>query len=69
MSQKQYFKMLEKEIQKINKQIDLKIMHGEKYLKEARDHRLVLKRMRYLKRKSFFENLTSKFSVGFALFF
>jgi len=44
MSQTQYLKMLEKEIQKINKKIDLKILQGEKYFKEARDHKLLLKK-------------------------
>ena len=61
MSQKQYLKMLEREIQKINQQIDLKILRGESYSKEARDHRLLLKKVRYNTRKSFFKNLTEKF--------
>ena len=39
--------MLEKEIQKINKVIDLKIMRGEDYRREARDHKLMIRRMRY----------------------
>lgn len=49
MSQSQYLKMLEREIQKINKKIDMKIMRGENYRKEVRDHRLMLRRMRYLR--------------------
>jgi len=61
MSQKQYLKMLEREIQKINQQIDLKILRGESYSKEARDHKLLLKKVRYNTRKSFFKNLTEKF--------
>ena len=60
MSQKQYLKMLEKEIQKINQQIDLKIIHGEDYRKEARDHKLLLKKVRYNTRKGFFKSLTEK---------
>jgi hypothetical protein len=60
MSQKQYLKMLEREIQKINQQIDLKILRGESYSKEARDHRLLLKKVRYNARRSFFKNLTEK---------
>ena len=54
MSQKQYLKMLEKEIQKVNKKIDFKIMRGEEYRKEAKDHKLMVRRMNYLQRKSFF---------------
>ena len=62
MSQKQYLKSIEKEIQKINKKIDLKILNGERYLKEARDHRLLLKKVRYHKRKSFFDKFFMKFN-------
>lgn len=47
MSQSQYLKMLEREIQRVNKVIDLKIMRGEDYRKEARDHKLMVRRMRY----------------------
>ena len=46
--------MLEREIQAINKKIDLKILQGEAYFKEARDHRLVLRKIRYHNRRSFF---------------
>ena len=62
MSQKQYLKSIEKEIQRINKKIDLKILNGEKYSKEARDHRLLLKKIRYHKRKNFFDKLFFKLS-------
>lgn len=61
MSQKQYVKMLEKEIQKINKKIDLKILQGEKYAKEARDHRLLLRKVRYNTKKSFTERIIHLF--------
>jgi hypothetical protein len=62
MSQKQYLKSIEKEIQRINKKIDLKILNGEKYSKEARDHRLLLKKIRYHKRKSFLDKFFMKLS-------
>ncbi len=64
MSQTQYLKMLEKEIQKINKKIDLKILQGEKYFKEAREHKLLLKKVRYHTRRNFF----SRFFPTFAKF-
>ena len=62
--------MLEKEIQKINKKIDLKILQGEKYFKEARDHKLLLKKVRYHTKQSlaqkiiylFFEKNISTFA-------
>ncbi len=64
MSQTQYLKLLEKEIQNINKKIDLKIMQGEVYIKEARDHKLLLKKVRYNSKKGFL----SKFFPSFFKF-
>ena len=61
MSQAQYLKMLEREIQKINKKIDLKILQGQDYKKEARDHKLLLKKVRYNSRAS----LTNRFVTLF----
>ena len=52
--------MLEREIQKINQVIDFKILHGENYSKEARDHKLLLKKVRYNTRRSFLKNLVEK---------
>jgi len=52
MSQSQYLKMLEREIQAINKKIDLKILKGQAYSKEARDHKLLLRKVRYHTRQS-----------------
>jgi len=52
MSQSQYLKMLEREIHKLNKQIDLKIIRGEDYKKEARNHKLLLRKVHYHARKS-----------------
>lgn len=53
MSQKEYLKTIEREIQKINHIIDLKIIRGEDYLKEARDHKLLLKKVRFYNRQNF----------------
>ena len=68
MSQSQYLKMLEKEIQKINKKIDLKIVAGEKYAKEAREHKLLLKKVRYHTKGSFFSRLFRRPTPMFAKF-
>ena len=68
MSQSQYLKMLEKEIQKINHKIDLKIIQGENYLKEARDHKLLIKKVRYHSRRNLLKNLINKFFPVFAKF-
>ena len=61
MSQTQYLKMLEREIQKINKKIDLKILQGEAYFKEARDHKLLLKKVRYHTKQSLAQRLLHLF--------
>ncbi len=57
MSQAQYVKMLEREIQRINKIIDFKIIHGVDYSKEARDHKLLLRKVRLNSRR---KNLMNK---------
>ena len=57
MSQKQYIKTVEKEIQRINRIIDLKILRGEEYFREARDHKLLLKKVRFYNRQNFFRKL------------
>lgn len=64
MSQSQYLKIIEKEMQRINKIIDLKILNGENYSKEARDHKLLLKKIRYVNR-----NRSSLFSRFFNINF
>lgn len=61
MSQTQYLKMLEREIQKINKRIDLKILQGEAYFKEARDHKLLLQKVRFHTRRSFGDRFINLF--------
>lgn len=61
MSKSQYLKMLEREIQKINKKIDLKILQGETYFKEARDHKLLLQKVRYHTRKGFMNRFVDLF--------
>lgn len=48
MSQSQYLKMLERELHKVNRIIDAKILKGESYAKEARDHKLILRKVRYI---------------------
>ena len=61
MSQTQYLKLLEREINKINRVIDYKIIHREDYAKEARDHKLMLKKVRYItnSRRNIFQRLFS----------
>jgi len=61
MSQSQYLKMLEREIQKINKKIDLKILQGQDYRREARDHKLLLKKVRYHTKTSLVNRIVTLF--------
>ncbi|MCX6752640.1 MAG: hypothetical protein NTZ87_04065 [Candidatus Nomurabacteria bacterium] len=61
MSQSQYLKMLEREINRINKKIDLKILQGQEYRKEARDHKLLLRKVRYHTRRGLISRLVTLF--------
>jgi hypothetical protein len=61
MSQKQYIKIIERELERINRVIDLKILRGEEYRKEARDHKLLLKKIRYCSRRSFLSKIFPTF--------
>ncbi len=61
MSQSQYLKMLEREIQRINKKIDLKILQGQSYTREARDHKLLLQKVRYHTRQRLGQRLVELF--------
>ena len=62
MSQSQYLKMLEREIQRLNKVIDQKIIKGEAYWREARDHRLILRKIRYHNRQNLFRRIFPTFA-------
>lgn len=55
MTREQYLKIIEKEIHQLNKKIDLKILRGEDYNKEASEHKLLLRKIRQNRaRRSFF---------------
>ncbi len=57
MKHNEYMKIIEKELQRINKIIDYKIIHGEEYAREARDHKLLVRKMRQHTHQSFFQKL------------
>lgn len=65
MTREQYIKILQREIDKLNKQIDLKIIEGESYAKEAKEHKLLLRKMHQHKRKTFFNQLFSSLTLQF----
>jgi hypothetical protein len=53
MSREQYIKLIERELHNINKRIDIKILNGEEYSKEARDHKILRRKMLQNSRKDF----------------
>jgi hypothetical protein len=64
MSQTRYILELEKELQKLNEKIDLKIVYGQSYSSDARRHKVLLEQARKLKKKrmnSFMSKILSPF--------
>ena len=58
MSRGQYLKLLEREIHLLNKKIDEKILRGETYYQEARDQKILLKKIRqHMSRPNFFARI------------
>jgi hypothetical protein len=53
MTREQYLKIIEREIHNINKKIDMKILNGEEYRREAREHKMLLHKIRQHSRKNF----------------
>lgn len=65
MTREQYIKILQRELAKINRDIDMKILSHENYSKEAKAHKIVLQKIREHNRKTFFSKLFSSFSFNF----
>lgn len=64
MTRHQYIKIIERELEKLNKRIDRKILRGESYFREAYEHKMLLRKIRQHSRRTFFERL-----FGFTLQF
>ncbi len=64
MNREQYVRIIERELQSLNKRIDMKILQGVEYKKEARDHKILQKKMLQHSRPSFF----SRFFVALPQF-
>ena len=58
MTRNQNKKVIERELKKLNERIDLKIIHGERYIAESKMHRMLLDRMRKFQPKGFFSRLS-----------
>ena len=65
MSHEQYLKILRVELQKVNEEIDRKIINGEIYTGESKKHRMLLDRMRKHAKKSFFDKIFAEFTRAF----
>lgn len=64
MTKEQYLKIIEREIHNINKRIDMKILQGLDYTREAREHKQLLHKIRQHSRKGIlgnFLNLLNRF--------
>jgi hypothetical protein len=61
MNREQYLKIIERELHSINKQIDIKILQGVEYRKEAREHKELLRKVRQHSNRSFFNGLFNGF--------
>lgn len=66
MSKHQYLKLIERELQKVNKRIDMKIVQGLDYRREALEHKQLLHKIRQHNRRNFFGkilNSLNKFPI------
>lgn len=52
MSQQQLSQAIEQELEKLNARIDLKIIRGQSYVREARRHRFLLKQTHWLRQRA-----------------
>ncbi len=57
MSKDQYIVALERELTKLNKQIDLKIIRGENYSFESRKHKMLKEISKKYKKPTFFAHI------------
>ncbi len=65
MSREQYVKVLERQLEKLNKEIDLKIITGVNYAREAQEHAMLRRKMRQHKQASFFNQLVNAFTLQY----
>lgn len=63
MSKKQIQSAIAKELEKLNQKIDIKILEGESYRRDARRHKLLLSQMKQLRRREWFTRSFSYLSL------
>jgi hypothetical protein len=59
MSQRQYIKMLQSQLQLLNQRIDRRIMTGQSYRALARQHRVLVAKIRSYRNPGFFDRVAS----------
>lgn len=52
MTQQQYFKVIERQLQQINDRIDTKILKGDSYTTESKKHKELVQKLRAYNRQS-----------------
>lgn len=57
MTREQYIKIIEQELHNINKKIDIKILQGIDYRREANEHKQLLHKIRQHRRRGFLGRL------------
>ncbi|MCC6323559.1 hypothetical protein IT400_02075 [Candidatus Nomurabacteria bacterium] len=60
MTREQYIKILQRELERINREIDIKIIAGEAYAKQAREHKILLRKIHNHYHKGTFSGLLGK---------
>ncbi len=60
MTREQYIKILQRELERINREIDMKIMSGETYVKQSREHKILLRKIHNHYHKSSIKGLMNK---------
>jgi len=64
MTKRQYKKQLIRELNRLNQDIDRKIMFGRQYRREARRHKKLLQQARILRRNEWKARILSMFSAS-----
>ena len=64
MSKRQYIRVINEEIEKLNGVIDFKILHGSEYHKEARRHKKLLAQIRKTEARRSLQRLTRRLVPG-----
>ena len=65
MSKEQYIKVLERQLEKLNREIDLKVISGQNYATEAREHTELRKKIRQHKQTTFYNQIISAFTLQY----